>query len=106
MFRKLKNNFDNGLAKIKWFSSLFSDRMKIEFSVMKLLFQSEQMEKKRDELMKTIGRRVYEMKEHTDRLILKDRVIMDAFSEIDKISNDIETTKKKASEISNIEGQP
>ncbi len=106
MFRKLKNNFDNGIEKIKWFSSLFSDRLKIEISVMKLLFQSEQMEKKRDELMKTIGRRVYELKEHTDRLILKDRVIMDTFSEIEKISNDIEATKKKASEISNIEGQP
>jgi hypothetical protein len=100
MFKKLKDNFDAGIEKIKWFSSLFSDRLKIEFSVMKLLYQSTQMEKKRDELMKKIGQRVIELKEHSERQILKDRIIMDALSEIAKIDSEIESTKKKASEIS------
>ena len=85
---------------MKWFSILLSDRLKIEYSVMKLLYQSEQMQKKRDELMKTIGQRIYELKEHSDRYILKDRVIADALSELEKISSEIESTKKKASEIS------
>lgn len=100
MFKRLKDNFESGIEKIKWFSSLFSDRLKIEFSVMKLLYQSSQMEEKRDELMKKIGQRVLELKEHSDRQILKDRVIMDAMNEIAKINSEIESTKKKASEIS------
>jgi hypothetical protein len=100
MWKRLKNNFDSGIEKIKWFSSLLSDRVKIEYFVMKLLYQSEQMEKKRDELIKTIGLRVYELKGHSDSHILKDRVVIEALNEIDKINNEINETKKKASEIS------
>lgn len=103
MWKRLRNNFDSGIEKIKWFSSLLSDRLKIEYSVMKLLYQSEQMERKKDELMKTIGQRVYELKGYSDRYILKDRIIMEAFSEIEKINSEIDATKKKASEISRIE---
>jgi hypothetical protein len=100
MWTKIKRNFENGVAKVKWFSSLLSDRAKIEVSVMKLLYQSDQMEKKRDELMKTIGRRVFELRESSDRHLLKDRIIGESISEIEQISGEIETTKKKASEIS------
>jgi len=100
MWRKLKENFERGIEKIKWFSLLLSDRLKIELSVMKLLYQSEQMKKKRDELMRTIGQRVFELKGRSDRYILKDSVITDALAELEKINNEIEATKKKASEIS------
>jgi hypothetical protein len=100
MWKKLKENFDRGIEKIKWFSILLSERLKIEYSVIKLLYQSEQMKKKSDELMKTIGQRIYELKGHSDRYILKDRVITDALSELEKINSEIESTKKKASEIS------
>ena len=100
MWNRLKNNFDTGIEKIKWFSSLLSDRLKIEISVTKLLYHSDQMGKKRDKLMETIGQRVYELKGHPERYILKDRIIMEALSEIDKINNEIDVSKKKASEIS------
>jgi hypothetical protein len=103
MWKRLKDNFDTGIEKIKWVSSLFSDRLKIEVSVMKLLYQSDEMAKKRDGLMRTIGQRIYELKEYPDRYILKDRVIMEALSEIEKINNEIDVTKKKASDISRIE---
>ena len=100
MIKRLRNNFEDGIEKIKWFASLLSDRLKIELSVMKLLHESEQMEKKRDELMKKIGQRVLEMREHADKQVLKDSVIMDTINEIEKINQEIEQTRKKASEIS------
>ncbi|MBM4145690.1 MAG: hypothetical protein FJ240_05365 [Nitrospira sp.] len=100
MIKRLRTNFDTGVEKIKWFSSILSDRLKIEFSLIKLLYQSDQLEKKRDELMKSIGSRVCELKESSERSILKDRFIMDAMDEIAKIDSEIESTKKKASEIS------
>lgn len=103
MFKRLKESFDSGIGKIKWFSSLLSDRLKIEYSVTKLLYQSEQMERKRDELMKKIGQRISELKGHSDRYIMKDRVIVEALNEIEKINSDIEAVKKEASEISKVE---
>jgi hypothetical protein len=103
MLKRLKNNFDNGIEKIKWFSSLISDRVKIEYLTIKLIYQSEQMTKKKDELIKTIGQRVYDLKAYSDKYILKDSVITEALSEIDKINKEIDLTKKKASDISRIE---
>ena len=100
MIKKLKENFENGVEKIKWFASLLSDRLKIELSVMKLLHESAQMEKRRDELVKKIGRRVMEMKEHADRQVLKDSVILDTVGEVEKIDQELEQTRKKAQEIS------
>lgn len=100
MWKRLRDSFDSGIEKIKWFSSLLSERLKIEYSVMKLFYHSEQMEKKKDELLKTIGQRVYELKGYSDRYILKDSVIMEALSKVEKINSEIDATKKKASEIS------
>jgi len=103
MLKRIKDSFDSGVGKIKWFSSLLSDRVKVEVSVMKLMYQSDQMERRKNDLMKTIGRRVHELKEYPDRQILKDRIIEDALIEIDQITSEIELTRKKASEISKTE---
>ena len=100
MLKRLKENYDRGIEKIKWFSTVLSERIKIELLVMKLLFQSEKKEKKRDELLKKIGQRVYELKGDSDRNVLKDRFITEALNEIEQINSEIDSTKKKASEIS------
>jgi hypothetical protein len=103
MIKRLKNNFDSGVEKLKWFSSMFSDRVKVELSVFKLLYHSEEMEKERDALLKTIGQRAYEMKAGPERNTLKDSVIADAMQEIERLNSEIESTNKKASEISRID---
>jgi hypothetical protein len=102
MLKRIKENFDSGIEKIKWFSSLLSDRLKVEYSVMKLFYQSEKMEKKKDDLMRKIGQRVYELREYSERHIMKDNAITEALSELEKINSEIESTKKKASEISSV----
>lgn len=102
MLKRLRENFESGVEKIKWLSSLLSDRIKVEYSVIRLLYQADELEKRRDELMKKIGSRVYELKRHSDIHILRDSVISDALGEIEKIDREIEFTKKRASEISNI----
>jgi seryl-tRNA synthetase len=103
MLKRIKDSFDTGLEKIKWTSSLVSERVKIELSVMKLLYETDQLERRKEELMKTIGRRVIELKEYPDRQLLKDSIVADALTEIDKITAEIDLTRKKASDISKIE---
>lgn len=102
MLRRLKNNFEAGIGKIKWFSSLLSERLKIEISIMKLLQQSEKMEKKREEKLKLIGQRVFELRNHTEKYILRDRTIMEAMRELERLDAEIEEIMKKASEISRV----
>lgn len=103
MLKRIKDSFDRGVERIKWFSALLSDRVKVEVSVIKLLYQSDQMEKRKEYVLRTIGRRVHELKDYPDRQILKDTIIADALAEIEQITSEIEQTRKKASEISKTE---
>lgn len=100
MWTRIRSNFESGIEKLKWFSSMFSDRLKIELSVMKLLYESDCLEKNKDDIMKTIGKRILELKGQPERNIMKDTIIMDALSEIERINSEIDSTKKKASDIS------
>jgi len=100
MWTRIKSNLESGTEKLKWFSSMFSDRLKIELSVMKLLYESDCLEKKKDDMMKTIGKRIWELQGQPERNILKDTIIMDALGEIESINSDIDAAKKKASDIS------
>jgi hypothetical protein len=43
MWRKVKDNLDSGVERVKWFSSLLNDRLKIEIALMKLLYRSSEM---------------------------------------------------------------
>lgn len=103
MWKRIKNNFDSGIERIKWFSSILSERMKIEFSVIKLVSDRDKKEKERAEKLRLIGERVFELKEQHDKNVLKDKVIADSISGIEKLNADIEDINKKVSEISKVE---
>ncbi|PIV41607.1 MAG: hypothetical protein COZ31_04100 [Nitrospirae bacterium CG_4_10_14_3_um_filter_44_29] len=103
MWKRVKNNFDSGIARIKWFSSILSERMKIEFSVIKLVSDRDKKEKERAEKLRLIGERVFEVKEQQDKNVLKDNVIAGSISEIEKLDSEIEDINKKVSEISKVE---
>ncbi|MGD0886368.1 MAG: hypothetical protein ABSA46_16115 [Thermodesulfovibrionales bacterium] len=103
MWKRIKDNLDSGMGKIKWFSSLLNERIKIEISLMKLLYQSTEMEKKKTELAKTIGERVYELKNGPEKHVLRDPVILEALHNLETLDAEIEDVRKRASEISGIE---
>jgi hypothetical protein len=104
MLKGLQDNFKKGIEKIKWFSSLISERLKIEVAVIRLLYKSEEMAKKKHGLMQAIGQRVIELKGHSDKNIFKDSVIVEATAEIEKLDKNIDELKQKAAEISRVTG--
>ncbi len=103
MWKRVKDNLDSGIEKVRWFSSLLNERMKIEISVFKLLYQSAEMEKKRAALMKTIGERVFEMRNGPEKQVLRDPVMLDALKTLEELNAEIEDVRKKVSEIEKIE---
>ncbi|MBI4689638.1 MAG: hypothetical protein HY754_05160 [Nitrospirae bacterium] len=104
MWKKVRDNLDSGMEKIKWFSSLLAERLKIEFSIIKLSSDREKREKHRAEKMRLIGERVFELRNNSDKNTLSDNVITESIAEIEKFDAEIEDIKKKVSEISKIEG--
>lgn len=103
MLKKIKDNFSSGIDRIKWFSTIFSERVKIEFSILKLLSDGEKKEKERAEKLKIIGERVFEFRRQPDKNLLKDKVIMETVAELEKIDAEIDGIKKKAADISKLE---
>ena len=103
----MKNVYENlrkGIEKIKWFATLFSERMNIEIAIFKLLYQSDEMAKKREVLLKIIGERVIELKGHAEKNIFRDSDIAGALEEIEKLDKNINDLKSKASDISRVTG--
>ncbi|RJQ42050.1 MAG: hypothetical protein C4550_00620 [Nitrospiraceae bacterium] len=103
MWKRIKNNFDSGIGRIKWFSSILSERMKIEFSVIRLVSDRDKKDKERAEKLRLIGERVFELKEQHEKNVLKDKIIADSISGIEKLNAEIEDINKKVSEISKVE---
>jgi hypothetical protein len=102
MLKRLKDNFTKGIERVKWFATVFSERLKIEITVIKLLYRSDEMDKRRDELLREIGSRVYELKGHPERNLLKDRVVLESIKEIEKIEKDVNELKQQVSEVSKV----
>ena len=104
MLKRIYENFKKGIAKIKWFSTLFSERMNIEVAIFRLLYQSDEMAKKREEHLKTIGERVVAIKEHGEKSVFRDSVVVEALDEIEKIDKNIDDLRHKASELGRVTG--
>ena len=102
MIKKLLENFKRGTEKFRWFAALFSERIKIEIAVVRLLYNHDEMSKKKDELLIKIGQRVVDLRENTERNILKDRLIAESLTEIEGLDKSINELKEKASEISRV----
>ncbi|BCB96891.1 hypothetical protein JZK55_18130 [Dissulfurispira thermophila] len=101
MFNRVKKDFDEAIEKIKWFASLLSERIRVEITVFKLLYKSEELKKRRDELMRKIGEEVYAMR-GKDKNIYANKEVIVAIKELETLQPEIQETIEKASEISRI----
>lgn len=101
MLGRLKRDLDSAVNKIKWFASLLSERVRMEVIVFRLLYRSEELKKKRDDLFRTIGQEVYGLK-GKEADVYSQKPVMDAIRELDALEPEIQETAQKASEISRI----
>lgn len=102
MLRRLKTDFLTGLARIRWFSRVFSERLNIEIAIIKLMFKSDEVGRKKDELLNIIGNRVYELKDAGDKNLLKDRVIAEAVTEIEQLDKKMLELGHRIEELSRV----
>ncbi len=100
MIERFKDNFMKGVEKLRWFATVFSERLRIEIAVMRLLYRSSEMNRRRDELFVAIGRRVYEFRENPERSVLKDKVVQEAVIEIERVEREMEDLRHRVSEMS------
>jgi hypothetical protein len=104
MIKKIYENFKKGIEKIKWFATLFSERINIEIAIFKLLRQSDEMAKERDGHLKAIGERVVALKGHGEKSVFRDSVVAEALDDIEQIDKKMDDLRHKASELSRVTG--
>jgi seryl-tRNA synthetase len=72
-------------------------------AVIKLLKESDGLEKRRSELIEDIGERVFELRDRKDMDIIKDPKIKAALKELEPLEKELHELKEKASEIGKAE---
>ena len=100
--KKIFEDFRKGIEKVRWFAKLFAERLKIEIAIFRLLYDSDKMKKTREELLKKIGERVMDLRGQYDKNILRDTVIAEALSEIEKLEKSMKETRAKVSDIGRV----
>lgn len=100
MLRRLRTDFLKGIDRIRWFSGVLSERLNIEIAVIKLLFRSDEMDRKKNELLTALGSRVYELRDNSEKNILKDRVVLEAITEIQRLEKELVDLSHKIDELS------
>ncbi len=96
-----KQDIETALEKFRWFATLFSERVRIEISVFRLLYQSEEMKRRKNELLRQVGEEVYALR-GKDKNIYANKDIAAALREIEQLEPEIQSTIDQASEISKI----
>jgi hypothetical protein len=99
---RVKKDFENGIKKLKWFATLLSERVRIEIAIFKLLYKSEELKKKRDELLRQIGEEVYEIRDK-GKNVYSSKEVLAAIKSLEAIEPEIRETLEKASDFSKLD---
>ncbi|MBI5025632.1 MAG: hypothetical protein HZC12_02665 [Nitrospirae bacterium] len=99
MWEKIRKNFKEGLDSLKWFAAFLAERTKAETSMARLLYESNKLEKKMDELYRDVGKRVFDLREKGEKVELKDPIILQSLDEIIRLRQEIEDCKSKSREL-------
>ena len=100
--KKIIEDFRKGIEQIRWFVTLFAERLQIEIAAFKLLYESDKMAKTREEMLRKIGERVVDLKGNEEKNILKDSVVAEAIREIEKLDKNMDDLKDRVSDIGRV----
>jgi hypothetical protein len=102
MLKKVTDSFRQGITRIKWFASVIAARLTIEIAIIKLLHRSDTVQKQRDDLVRTIGERVFELRSNPDRNVFRDRAIHEALDKIEGLEREIAELNRKVQDASSV----
>ena len=95
IWEKAVVNVQKGLQKINTFSAFFSERIKAEIAIVRLRIRIDEIQTQIDELYRTIGRRVVDLKNRGEipkasEQLLRDEDIVSSMNELVEQKKEIE----------------
>lgn len=98
MIEIIKKDFLQGLKNFKFWATVISERIKIELNVLKLIREMNKLNIKKDELLKSIGKEIYDSWDR-DLEVKENEKISSLVRQIREIEVEIEDKRKKFREL-------
>ena len=98
MIEKLKRNFDSGIEKLKWFSGLLNERMKVEIAYFKLAGKAEKLRLEKEEFARMIGEKVFEGR-HQLSVVVRDEEVKGFLKEMELVDEELKGLAETASKV-------
>ncbi len=99
MFEDIYRVFRNGYERLKRFSTILYERTRVEIAVIKMLNDVHVIDRRIEENYRIIGRRLRELYDIHEKDVLRDDIIVQAFKEIQRLTEEREDLIKKSSEL-------
>ncbi|MGB9891480.1 hypothetical protein [Thermodesulfovibrio yellowstonii] len=98
MLEIIKRDFLQGLKTFKFWATVISERIKIEINVLKLIREMNKLNLKKDELLKSIGKEIYDSWDR-DLEVKENEKISSLVRQIREIEIEIEDKRNKFKEL-------
>jgi len=99
MITRIKKSFEDGVNRLKWFSSLLNERVRVELAVFRMMLQADSLEKRRSELVGSIGERTFELRDKGELNVFKDAIVRKALKELEELDTELRALKERVSKI-------
>lgn len=98
----VKKWYYNGIERLKWFASLFSERLQVELAILKILNNMDELKRKRSGYAIKIGDRVVKLRNSSSYDLFADSDVKSLLKEIDLLDKEIGALQEKAEELSKL----
>ncbi|MDA8171896.1 MAG: hypothetical protein M0033_09065 [Nitrospiraceae bacterium] len=98
MIEKLRRNFESGIEKLRWFSGLLNERLKVEFAFFRFASKAEKLRREKDEYARAIGERVFQERQQLS-LLARDENLKGLLKEMEIVSEELDSMVEQASKI-------
>lgn len=102
MWERIKKSLNEGVKVVRWIAAFLAERTKAEASVAKLLYESNKLERKIDDLYRDIGRRMLVLRENKETAVFEDFIVQQAAAEIKSLQAQVDENRGKAKTLNKL----
>ena len=96
MIGKLRRNFEGGIEKLKWFSGLLNERLKVEIAYFRLAGRAERLRREKDAFARMIGEKVFEGRDQLP-VVVRDEKLKGLLKEMEMVDEELNGLVEAAS---------
>ncbi len=102
MIERIRKNFTEGKAGVRWLAQFLAERSRAETSLFKLRYESSKLGSRVDELYKEVGKRILDLKEKEENDVFKDFIVLQTMDEIKVLRKEMQDFREKEAEVNKV----